>query len=142
VSGDAIVKERLQYLRNQVNYLKAERSGLRTFDQYASDMRLRKAVERTLQVAVEACLDIARRIIALEGYRYPADNRDTFRVLMEERILPQPLLDPLSDMAGFRNLIVHDYAKIDDEIVYGILKKRLGDFDAYAETIRIYLTGD
>ena len=44
-------------------------------------------------------------------------------------------------MAGFRNLIVHDYAKIDDEIVYGILKKRLGDFDAYAETIRIYLIG-
>lgn len=103
-------------------------------------MRLRKAVERTLQVAVEACPDIARRIDALEGYRYPADNRDAFRVLMEERILPQPLLDPLSDMAGFRILIVHDYAKIDDEIVYGILKKRLGDFDAFADAIRIYLS--
>ena len=42
-------------------------------------------------------------------------------------------------MAGFRNLIVHDYAKIDDAIVYGILMKRLGDFDAFADAVRVYL---
>jgi uncharacterized protein YutE (UPF0331/DUF86 family) len=134
-----IVKERLQYLRNQVKYLRDERAGLRAFDEYASDSRLRKAIERTLQVAVEACLDVARRIIALEGYRYPVDNRDTFRVMVEEKILPPALLNPLLEMAGFRNLIVHDYAKIDDAIVYGILMKRLGDFDAFADAVRVYL---
>lgn len=142
MNGDVIIKERLQYLRSQVKYLKEERAGLRTFDQYSSDIRLRKAVERTLHVAIEACLDIARRIIALEGFRYPADNRDTFRVLTEEKILPQALLDALLEMAGFRNLIVHDYAKIDDARVYGILMKRLGDFDAFAEAMRAYLAGD
>jgi uncharacterized protein YutE (UPF0331/DUF86 family) len=126
-------------LRNQVKYLKDERARLSAYNQYATDLRLRKAIERTLQVAVEACLDVARRIIALEGFRYPTDNRDAFRVLAEEQILPQALLNPLLEMAGFRNLIVHDYAKIDDAIVYGILMKRLGDFDAFADAIRVYL---
>ncbi|MCX7706791.1 MAG: DUF86 domain-containing protein [Anaerolineae bacterium] len=76
----------------------------------------RRAVERSLQVAVEACLDIARQIIAIEGFRYPENNQDAFRVLVEEKIVPAQLLDTLQEMARFRNLIVHEYAKIDDSI--------------------------
>jgi uncharacterized protein YutE (UPF0331/DUF86 family) len=62
-----------------------------------------------------------------------------FQILREEGVVPQELLPSLVDMARFRNLIVHDYAKIDDAKVYGILKKRLGDFDEYARAIVAYL---
>ncbi|MGA9348269.1 MAG: HepT-like ribonuclease domain-containing protein [Anaerolineae bacterium] len=78
-------------------------------------------------MAIEACLDIGRRLIALEGFRYPEDNRDVFQVLREEGVVSQELLPSLVDMARFRNLVVHDYAKIDDAKVYAILKNRLGD---------------
>lgn len=107
---------------------------------YESDRTER--VDFEVRTGTEVCLDIGRRIIALEGFRYADDNQDVFRILAAERIVSRQLLEPLLSMARFRNLVVHDYAKIDDEIVYGILKKRLGVFDAYAETIRIYLTGD
>lgn len=140
MNGDEIVRERLQHLRNEVQYLKRERAAVSSFESYANDVRLRRAVERSLQVAVEACLDIARRIIAIEGFRYPENNQDAFRVLVEEKIVPAHLLDTLLEMARFRNLIVHDYAKIDDARVYGILKQRLGDFDAYARAIADYLS--
>jgi hypothetical protein len=66
VNGDAIVKERLQYLRNEIKYPKDERREVSSFEDYASDTRLRKAVERSRQVAIKACLDIARRIIILK----------------------------------------------------------------------------
>lgn len=140
MNGDEIVRERLQYLRNEVQYLRQEGAAVPSFESYVNDVRLRRAVERSLQVAVEACLDIARRIIAVEGFRYPENNQDTFRVLVEEKIVPSRLLDTLQEMARFRNLIVHDYAKIDDARVYGILKQRLGDFDAYARAIADYLS--
>lgn len=140
MNGDEIVRERLQYLRNEVQYLKREGAAVPSFESYVNDVRLRRAVERSLQVAVEACLDIARRIIAIEGFRYPENNQDTFRVLVEEKIVPARLLDTLQEMARFRNLIVHDYARIDDARVYGILKQRLGDFDAYARAIANYLS--
>lgn len=100
---------------------------------------LRRSVERTLQVAVEICLDIGRRLIALEGFRFPDDSQDVFRVLHEEDVVSDDLLATLLDMARFRNLIVHDYARIDDALVYNILKKRLGDFDAFAKAIQVYL---
>ena len=139
MGADDVVLERLRYLRGEVDYLKSERDRVRSFQQYKQDIRLKKAVERSLQVAIEACLDIGRRLIALEGFRYPEDNRDVFRVLAEEGVVSKELLPTLLDMASFRNLIVHDYARIDDAKVYATLKKRVGDFDEYARAIATYL---
>jgi uncharacterized protein YutE (UPF0331/DUF86 family) len=139
VVGNDIVTERLTLLRNEVQYLKQERDQVHSFKEYSDDIRLRRAVERSLHVAVETCLDIGRRIIAQEGFRYPEDNADVFRVLYEEKVVSSELLATLMDMARFRNLVVHDYARIDDAKVYAILKKRLGDFDAFAREIVGYL---
>lgn len=136
---DEVILERLLLLRDEVAYLKRERDGLHKFEEYQSDRRLRRAIERSLQVAVETCLDIGRRIIALEGFRYPQSNQDVFRTLSEEGVVPPGLLPTLLNMARFRNLIVHDYARIDDDAVYGILKKRLEDLDAFAEIVESHL---
>jgi len=139
VSGDVdlVIEERLRLLREYLRDLRAEQDV--TFEQYREDKKLRRFVERTLQIAVEACLDIGNHIIAREGFRYPEDNKDIFQVLYEEGLIPKELLPRLIKMAGFRNLMVHEYAKIDDAAVYGILKKRLGDFDEYARAIVAYL---
>jgi len=142
VVGNDILEERLTFLRNEVQYLKQERDQVHTFREYLNNVRLRRAVERGLQVSVEVCLDIGRRIIAQESFRYPEDNQDVFRVLHEEGIVSSELLPALMDMARFRNLIVHNYARIDHAKVYGILKKHLGDFDAFARTIVDYLERD
>ncbi len=138
---DDVIVERLTYLRNELSYLKQERDRIRSFRQYVENIRLKKAVERSLQVAVEVCLDVGRRLIALEGFRYPEDNRDVFRVLAEEEVVPAEMLPVLLEMASFRNLIVHDYARIDDAKVYAILKKRLGDFEGFARAVVEYLEG-
>ncbi len=57
-------------------------------------------------------------------------------------MVPRQLLPTLIEMARFCNLIVHDYAQIDDARVYGILKKRLEDFDAYARAVAAYLESE
>ena len=141
MDGNDVILERLLVLRDEVAYLKKERSAVDSFYDYQENRRLRKAVERSLQVAVEACLDIGRRIISREGFRYPETNQDVFRVLAEEGVVSNDLLPTLLDMAGFRNLVVHDYARIDDASVYGILRKRLSDFNAFAEAVGSYLEG-
>ena len=142
MAEDEVILERLLLLRDEVAYLKHERDALHMFREYQGNKRLRKAVERSLQVAVEACLDIGRRLIALEGFHYPENNQDVFRVLAQEEVVSADLLPTLLEMTRFRNLIVHDYARIDDARVYGILKKRMGDFNTFAEAVRAYLEGE
>ena len=136
---DDVVLERLIRLRDEIAYLQEESSRTHSLHEYVENIRLRKAVERSLQVAVEICLDIGRRIIARERFRYPEDNQDVFRILAEEGIVPGELLSSLLNMARFRNLIVHDYARIDDARVYALLKRHLEDFIAFADAVRVYL---
>lgn len=99
-------------------------------------------MERTLHLAVEACLDIGQHIIAQEGYRTPRSNREVFEVLREEGIVSAELLTRLTAMAGFRNLIVRDYAHIDDAAVFGIFKNRLGDFNTFARAVVAWMEND
>jgi len=136
---DDVILERLILLRNEVDYLRTERDSLHSFQQYVESVRLKRAVERSLQVAIEICLDVGRRLISVRGFRYPNDNQDVFRILAEEGVLPQDLLPTMLDMTRFRNLIVHDYARVDDAKVYAILRHRLADFDAFAAAVAAYL---
>jgi uncharacterized protein YutE (UPF0331/DUF86 family) len=106
-----------------------------SIEEYRSNELIRRATERLLHLAIEACLDIGHHLIAERGYRAPQDNRGVFRVLAEEGILPGDLLGPLQEMASFRNLLVHGYTRLDDEIVHGILTSRLEDFEAFAQSI-------
>ena len=106
-----------------------------TVNRYSKDWKAQRVVERTLQMMIEICADIAGHIISDKGYRVPATYADTFRVLYENGILNKDLFETMEKMAKFRNIIVHHYDKVDTEIVIGILKKDLKDFSAYKDAI-------
>jgi len=106
-----------------------------TTRRYAADWKSQRIVERTLQMMVEICLDVANHIISDKGYRRPVGYADHFTVLRENRILSARLAAHMEKMAKFRNLIVHNYDKIDAEIIVSILKKNLPDFEAFKTAV-------
>jgi uncharacterized protein YutE (UPF0331/DUF86 family) len=106
-----------------------------TVTQYSGDWKVQRIIERTLQMMIETCVDIAGHIISDKGYRIPKSYSDTFRVLHEEQILTGKLFTALEKMAKFRNVVVHHYDKVDAEIVVGILKKDLKDFTGFRDAI-------
>ncbi len=106
-----------------------------TWEVYKTDMRSRRFVERSLHIMVEAVIDIAQHIVSDEKLREPANYRDTFLVLAENGIINTEHLHIYEKMAAFRNLIVHYYERIDDEVVFGIFKKNLNDFELFITEI-------
>jgi uncharacterized protein YutE (UPF0331/DUF86 family) len=104
-------------------------------DRYSKDWKAQRIVERTLQMMIEICADVAGHIISDKGYRVPATYADTFRVLYENDMLNKELFETMEKIAKFRNIIVHHYDKVDAEIVVRILKKDLKDFSAYKDAI-------
>jgi len=96
-------------------------------------------VERSLQVANEICFDIAQRIISIENLPMASTYRESFLILADAGILSPEQGQELAMMASFRNLLVHDYVRIEDERVYAILKRRLDDFESFAAAIADYL---
>jgi len=104
-------------------------------ERYSSDWKIQRIIERTLQIMIETCADIAGHIISDRGYRIPKSYADTFKVLQEENILEKELFETMEKMAKFRNIVVHNYDKIDASIVVNILKRHLDDFLTYKNAI-------
>lgn len=135
---DRILLERtLSDIRTNVGLLR-EANDI-DWAKYQEDPRSRRFVERTLHVLVEACIDTCQHIISSEGLREPSSYRDTFVVLAENGILDRASLPTLEKMAAFRNLLVHYYERVENEVVFGVFKNRLGDFDLFTDAIVRYL---
>ncbi len=110
-----------------------------TLDQYRMDWKIQRIVERTLQMAIEVCVDIANHIIADRGLRIPATYAETFEVLGEAGLLDTARRDAMVRMSKFRNVIVHDYARVDSAIVVRILREHLDDMTRFKDVVREWI---
>ena len=108
-------------------------------ERLADDVREQRFVEHTLQLAIQAALDIASHIVSEERLGEPVTNRDLFDRLARAGWIAATLADSTASMAGFWNLLVHGYAEIDLAVVEDILRNHLSDLDAFVESIRARL---
>ena len=88
------------------------------------------ATKYRVVVAFEASADAARHVIASEGLRVPRTYGDAFAVLADEGLIGPDLAMRLARAAGLRNLLVHQYADVDDERVLRDVRAGLGDLDS------------
>lgn len=104
--------------------------------EFTSNREASYSAAYALMVCIEAVSGVAAHLLATTSRATPKGMSNTFQLLYEEKILSSPdLVQQLSEMARFRNLIVHRYWKVDYGLVYEILHNHLGDFRAFAEEI-------
>jgi len=105
------------------------------WEKYKSDLRAKTFVERYLHLAIEEVIDIANHLISFFKWREPAGYRDLFQILKEHGIMSEKDLPTFQNMASFRNMLVHRYETIDEELVFGLFKKRLDDFELFIRMV-------
>jgi len=104
-------------------------------ERYRSDWKTQRIVERTLHLAIETCMDVADHIVADRRLRVPETGGATFDILAEAGVLPAELGRSLARMVGFRNILVHDYARLDAELVLKALRTNLADFERFKDSV-------
>ena len=130
------IDKKVEIVQDRVKRLKELSATIKTFEQYQASLNTKDIAERNLHVAIEACLDISKIIISTSGLSEPKDNKGVFTVLAEAGILSEAGLRFLIPMAGTRNILVHGYDKVEDSIIYGVIKRRLNDFDLFLREIK------
>jgi uncharacterized protein YutE (UPF0331/DUF86 family) len=105
-------------------------------DEIERDVRERRFVEHTLQLAIQAALDVASHVASSERLGEPRTNRELFEILARSGWLSPQLAATLRDLAGFRNVLVHGYTAVDPRIVREVALHRLGDLLAFVVEIR------
>ena len=99
----------------------------------------KRACERLLQLAIECVIDVCHVLVTGLRLGLPAEEDDLFGKLAAADIVSPDMRNTLREMKGFRNILVHEYAKIDDRLVYEAIRTRMDDFRAFADEIRAYL---
>ena len=97
------------------------------------DLKVLGSVKYYFIVVMEGCIDICHHILSREQWGVPESYADGFVLLGEKKIIPTKLAQSLANMAKFRNLLVHLYWKVDNEILYHILQSQLQDIDAFID---------
>jgi uncharacterized protein YutE (UPF0331/DUF86 family) len=124
------LEEYLEVLRRIAKY---------SMEEFLSEPERYGAAERFLQLSIEAIDDIGSHIIADKNLGRIDTYSDIPRILSEHGIVPEALSSTWRDIIGFRNILVHDYLKLDRSIVYDILKHKLSDFVAIQKCLAVYL---
>lgn len=130
------IERRLDELSERLSRLEPLKS--KTLLEFEGDSYLRDIVERNLEIAAQSCIDICHRIIALEDARKPGDYYEAILIMGELGVLPVDFARRLAPLAGFRNILVHEYLGIDWDLVYSNLQ-RLDDLYLFKKYIQDWL---
>jgi len=129
---NGVIQRKLALLDDQVLQLGRHLQEV-SLEQFGDDWVLRSMAERALQVAIEIVIDIAERLIARAGAGPAATAAEAVRKCVQLGILSAE--QPYARMVGYRNLIVHEYERIDPELTYILATQKLSDFRLFRDEI-------
>lgn len=96
----------------------------------------RNMILHAMLVSIQATIDVATYLIAEEGLRKPMTYREAFEILGQSELISEKLAEELSDLAGFRNVLVHIYWQLDLDQVYGILQNDLETLKSFLQEVK------
>lgn len=133
----AIVQERLKKLEEQLVLLRELQRV--PPEHFITNPRDHVYALHLLQTAIQAVIDIGTHLVASLNLGRLEEYRDVARLLAQEKIIPEDLRPKMEKMIGLRNLIIHEYLRIDLDKVYQIIQRNLDDFKEFAEHIQAFL---
>ena len=102
---------------------------------FLHDIDRQESILFNLQMAVQVCIDIAAHIISEEGFGVPGSTSEMFYLLEENSYLDRRLTEKMVKAVGLRNLIVHEYTKVELEIIFEVAEKDIDDLNEYLAAI-------
>ncbi len=132
MTDPALLAKKLAFIESCV----ADLRQLAIADQIDKDIKERRFIEHTLQLAIQACLDAASHVVSDDRLGEPETNQELFRLLAQAGRISNELSTKLRAAAGFRNILVHGYAEVDVNVTRDVLDHHLDDLLAFAAALR------
>jgi len=106
-----------------------------SLNDYKASLEKRRATERLLQISVECVLDICGLLVAGLRLGLPAEEENLFDRLEQALVFSPDLVRTLRAMRRFRNILVHEYGAVNDEIVFRLALRLSGDVKRFTTEV-------
>jgi uncharacterized protein YutE (UPF0331/DUF86 family) len=127
-------------IKNRIEEMERRRAFLddyakMDFFEFSESREHMETALRDVQICIQACVDIAKIIVAGKSSERPKDVRGLFVALEKDGIIKKDLADSLIKASGFRNILVHSYLDIDPKKAHENIKENLSDFDKFVFSV-------
>lgn len=109
------------------------------FENYTVDIIKRRSIEREIQLIVECATDINNMILKKLKAGPAKDYFNSFIDLAENYVLEMDFALMIAPSTGLRNILVHEYQDINDEIVFKSIHFVKEYYLQYIDKISSYL---
>ena len=131
------LRERLKRLEEVIGRL--ERYRGQPLERFIADVERQWTVERGFILAAECMVDIGAHILGGRLRIQPADQEDAIQRLGVEGIISTELAGRLRGFGGFRNILVHEYLRIDPARVHEYLETHTDSLRGFVAEVAIWL---
>lgn len=133
-----MIKEKIRMIQSDLLHLEDYKDL--SFDEVAKDYATHKIVERIIEIVINEAIDINQHLIVELGKgELPFDYKESFLLLVDFKILPKNFAQKIAKSVGLRNILVHQYRKLDEKIFYYSIKDCLSQYTRYCRYILNYL---
>jgi len=94
-------------------------------EEMINNLSIRWIIERGILAGISIILDIGNHILASQYRIYPDTYEDVLKEMFSKGIKSQEIYSKIKGMGSFRNILAHEYIKIDPKKVYQNYKKFL-----------------
>jgi uncharacterized protein YutE (UPF0331/DUF86 family) len=122
---DDVVINKVASLERCIERIRTVYAG-REFNLY-QDLTTQDSILLNLQRACEVSIDLAMHVVRKRTLGVPQDSRDAFDLMQTHALLDEPLATAMKRMVGFRNVAIHEYDKLNLDIVKSIITTKLDD---------------
>lgn len=132
MENKAVVLNKFETIEKCINRINEEYEGN---SENLQDYRKMDMIVLNLQRACEAVLDLAMYVVSTRRLGLPQNKREAFILLEQNKIIDSKMSKNMQGMVGFRNIAVHDYKEIDEDILKDVIENHLNDLLDFARII-------
>ena len=129
MENKSVILNKYETIEKCINRINEEYEGTPS---NLEDYRRNDAIVLNLQRACQAVMDIATYIVSTKALGMPHTNSDAFEILYQNNLISEEVLKNMKGMIGFRNIAVHAYREVDDEILQDVIENHLEDLLEFA----------
>ena len=134
-----LIKTKISSIQNNLEQLK--RFENLSFDEVVENYDTHKIVERIIELLINEAIDINQHFISESKLnKLSFDFKESFLLLEKLNVYPKSFAQEISLSVGLRNILVHQYNRLDEKIFYTSIKDCLKQYSQYCRYILKFLS--
>lgn len=132
MENEAVLLNKYESIERCINRIKEEYDNN---PENLEDYRKMDAIILNLQRACEMATDVAMYVVSNRKLGLPQTKKEAFEKLFDNKLITEEMCNNMKGMIGFRNIAIHEYKQIDENIVKDVIENHLDDLKEFVRTM-------